>query len=350
MFNARLLIILPLLAMVINCSGNDRSNITEKKELMAPQQLNVEEIVRIDNQTEIINPRVITIVDDEYLMVSSDRAEGFLQIFQLPDLEYLYSWGKSGRGPDEFEHTPLTEINAFGDTISVYHFGTQSMRYYTVNDTALVPDQEVTLSYEDQTDVLNNISRLEEGVYIMDYGDSPGQSSKEHIALETDNENPVFTFGGYPESDLSGFERYWKFMKSSTTKPDGSRFAAFYYFHNLIRIYDSNGDLKHELIIEDETLNDRNEQAEEFHYRSLQSVSDSWIYSLGYNERREVMSENVESHINSLEIWDWEGNPVYRALFDHPIHGFTVSEEHGLIIGYSLTDMENLYVYEIPDL
>jgi hypothetical protein len=342
------LLVLCIACLVLSCASDDDRGKQKIIILEEPSVLEIADLLELDGITDIINPREIINIGESYLLTASNREEGFFQVFSLPDSEYLYSWGRRGGGPDEFYHTGLFEINAFENVISVFHLDTQMLRYYTVNDSTLVRLGESKLSYENQADVLNNIYRLRDSVYIVDYGDGPESVNEEHVILKTGQEEPLLTFGNYPDTELPGFERYFDFIKTGAVNPSGTRFVASYLYHNLLKIYSDDGELIHEIEVDDNMLPQNYQTKDSFQLRTIEAVTDNYIYALGWNEQRSVISDQIESHINSIEIWDWEGNSHYRAMFDRPIHGFTVSEEHGLIIGYSHTEMNELYRYDLP--
>jgi hypothetical protein len=49
-----------------------------------------------------------------------------------------------------------------------------------------------------------------------------------------------------------------------------------------------------------------------------------------------------------LEIWDWDGQPVFRSVFDEPVHGFTVSEKYNRIYAFSSLETHKILEYELP--
>jgi len=71
-------------------------------------------------------------------------------------------------------------------------------------------------------------------------------------------------------------------------------------------------------------------------YRSTVWASDDYIYLLGLNKEREVIYGDSLSPVKtSLEIWDWDGRPVFRSMFDRRTDNFAVLENHGKIVGFS---------------
>ncbi len=328
------------------------SNYSDDESLVTVNAMNYQPTLQafvhtLEDDMNLLLPREAVNIEDEYLIISDGEDEGFLKVFSLPELEFLYSWGKIGQGPEEYEHIPLTELNTFKDQLIVYDIGKRRLDYYTVNDTTLIRNKGLSLSYEGQTNVMNNIKMVKNDLFIANYG-SAIDTNKEFIALEPGNEVPLFKFGHYPSSDLSGLERYFADFKTSATSPDGTKFAAFYLYKNMFKIFNSKGQQLKKVLVEDDYITKQTVNPGSFQYRSLKAVSNNHLYLLGIYEDRDAVNENIESFRTSVEVWDWTGEQLYRSRFDRPIHGFTVSEKYDKIYAYSHNNLHQLFEYDIP--
>lgn len=301
------------------------------------------------NKVSLLSLADIVNVADEYLVISDSDTEGFIKVFKLPELEYLYSWGRQGRGPNEFEFIPLNEINTDGNNIIFYDFGNRTLRKYEVNDTSLISISDVPLSFDGQTHTLTGITKVKEDLYIAENGASFDNDMFEFIALEPGVDQPLFYFGRFPETQLTGFEKLYEYLKTTRSSSDGNKIAASYDYHNRIKIFDNEGNLLNDFIVKDPEAPQPRE-SQKFQYRSLKKSTDNYLYFMGMFEYEEKIDENLENFRTSFEQWDWSGNQIYRAKFDTPIHNFTVSEKYGKIYAYSVLDMSNIYVFDLPDL
>jgi hypothetical protein len=300
-------------------------------------------VYELDVSESFYNPMLIDNINDEYLLVSEYLKEDFFRVFKLPEVEYLYAWGINGRGPGEFQTTPV-HPQVIGDTVIPYDGISRSLKYLAVDDSTLEYVGEKELWHEGQMQPLNRMFRINDSLYFADHGSGMEDTNAEHIALQPDNKDSLFTFGKYPETELEGFERYSEFMKTSAAKPDGSKFAAFYLNYNQVKIYNSEGRLLNEVEIQDPYI----EMKEEMRFRSIKEVSDSYIYALGLYESYESIHEESDTDITtSLEVWDWEGHMIYRAKFDRKIHHFTVSEAMGKFYGISYFSMSQIMEYDL---
>jgi hypothetical protein len=346
-FNLRLFFYFIIGFYVCSCQSDESGLFETTVALPLSDTLKSREI-SIVNHTGLLNPVKIINVDDKYLVISESREEDLFQVYSLPELDYLYSWGRQGRGPDEFMFTPLVEINTADENIILYELGLQQLRIYTVTDTAFVKKEEISLSYENQLDPLTHIRRLNDSLFVADYGTAFEDTNHEYIALQPGINEPLFTFGNYPESDLEGMERYFRYTKTNAANPDGEKFAAFYLYHNLVKIFNSNGVELKAIQINDPFISVDPAEDDYFLFRFLLTATETYLYSLGINTSRQEFSDNIESIKTTLEIWNWDGQPVFRSVFDEPVHGFTVSEKYNRIYAFSSLETHKVFEYELP--
>jgi len=226
-----------ILILLLSCCQETENNKTQHVQAFPFEDTpKAQRILNPDWNIEFLNPVSIINLNDRYLILNYFRPDDFFHVFKLPEVNYLYSWGKKGRGPDEFTQNPVY-INSNKDELIVFDGILQSLRYLSVNDTTLIKSRELALSYEGQVEPLNRIRRIHDTLYVVIYGSSiQEETNHEHMALQPGEESPLFTFGEYPNTNLEGFDRYSEFLKTNTAKPDGSRFAAFYIAQYMFKI------------------------------------------------------------------------------------------------------------------
>lgn len=307
-------------------------------------------IIKLQEEISILQPGTMTNVNDTYLLISDVEEDEIFKVFRLRNLEYLYSWGKKGRGPDEFQFIPVTIANTDSSSVNFYDISRKTLRYYILSDTTLVDLGEKSISYEGQQNVFTDITMINDSLFVADYGNQENNDDSEFIGLKPNSETPLFMFGDYPSKDLAGFERHFADFKTPVSSPDGQKFGYFYLYHNMFKIFDvENREIK-EVEIYDDYLKDKQIEQGQFQYRSVKWASNDYLYVLGLNESRDVISEQINEFLTSLEIWTWDGEMIFRAKFDRPIHDFTVSEKGGKIIAYSQLNSSVLYQYDLPDI
>lgn len=345
--NMKIFKILILIALSFGCSLKENQNIIEKA-LPFEDTLVASEIVALSDNSELLRPFRILNVNDNYLVISELLPVKIFKVFELSSAKFLYIWGKQGRGPNEFRAIP-GDIMTSGNDLIIYDPIINKLRTFEVKDSSVIPKKDMILSYKDQLDPLNRIQRMNDTLFFVDYGTSIEKSNKEHVALKPNEEDTLFTFGEYPDSELKETERYFNFLKTNISKPDGSLFVVFYLYQNVIKIYNTKGDLVREIKIADTYI--PHQQTEDYLYRSAASASEKYIYTLGLNNSSENLYESSDSvHKTSVEIFNWNGNQLYRAKFDRLISGFTISEKHSKIYAYSILEPQKLFIYDLPKL
>jgi len=336
-----------LVFLFVACSRNENYKVIKYLDYspsLSAQKYPVEN-AGILNAQEIIN------INDEYILISDEDDEAILKIFSLPDLRYQYSWGTEGRGPDEFPYIPLDKIQSYEDKIVLNEIGKRELRTYTVNDSTLLRENVESLSHNNQEGPLADITFVTSDLYVAENGMVATDLENEFVALEPNNDSIKFLFGEFPETELRGYEKLFEFVKTTESSPNGTKIAAFYLNHNLIAFYDNEGNLINRFKVEEQHNFIKNrEEGENYRYRKLLKTSNQYLYSLGYYNEREYINENIESFQTTFEVWKWTGDLVFKAKFDTPIHNFTVSEKYGKIYAYSVLDMSNIYVFDLPDL
>lgn len=340
-----------LFFLILSCQGNEQVDYHAVEALPVSDTLSAG-VISLEGQTSWQNPDHILNVNDRYLIISEQRPDNFFHVFKLPELDFLYTWGSQGRGPDEFASPPMW-INVSGNELIAHDMALQQQKYYEVTDTTLRKSRNpLSMSYDGQMDPLNRLRRLNDSVYIADYGLSFENTDDEHIALRPGESDPLFTFGKYPETELEDINRYPAFIKTNIAKPDGSKFAAFYIAHNRFKIYDSNGNLIKAIQVNDPFLSGepRNDEVELL-YRGTAWASDKYLYLIGYNFGGDkIFNDPDPSHNTLVEIWNWDGEPVYRGMFDRLIQKFTVSEKHNKIYAYSALNPYEIFEYDLSDI
>lgn len=301
-----------------------------------------------ENSTLFATPREIINVNDEYLMISDADTSGFIKVFKLPELEFLYSWGDYGRGPGEYEYLPLSEINTSGGNLILYEMGTRKLREYSVNDSTLLFVNDFSLQLKDQTHPLNYIIKISDELYFVKNMMPTQNSNHEFIALQTDNELPLFTFGIYPESDLEFYDKSFEYATTNDFSNEASKMAAFYYYYNRFKTFDIDGNLVNYFIVNDKHVDQEDGELLDFLYRSLKLAGENYLYVMAMNEFDDVIEENIETFRPSFEKWSWDGDQLNRSKFDIPIHNFVVSEKHGKIYAYSVLDIYGIYEFDLP--
>lgn len=338
--------------------------------------------ISVEDETDLLEVWHLINILDEYLVVFEQKQveRGMFQVFRLPELEFLYYWGYRGEGPDEFPGMVVhNSFNVSDEHLIIYDPWMSNFRSFSVTDTAFVLAEELTLSYQYGT-IMNHMRRVHDSLYVVRarrpllprddlsmiarlvnlvpwfQRSETEEAGREYIAFRPDQRDTLFTFGNYPESRLEGQAQWSEFHSGLIIKPDGSRFVSFYLYHNMFKILDENGDEVRAVKVNDPGLPEPSideDSANRIMYRSNAYTSDNYIYALAYNAPNGeifVGAEGEEELRPSLEIWNWEGRAIYRAMFDRNVAVFTVSEKYGKLYAISPYDAHHIYEYDIPEI
>lgn len=180
---------------------------------------------------------------------------------------------------------------------------------------------------------IGTVQELRPDVYIYsDMSDFPGM--REFHIMNTQKRQCV-SKGDYPEDDKR-FKKRREFktayMHSLWVKPDKSAFVVVYSQLRRVRIYDKEGELCHDIFLENETGNYKvvPKNASERYWHFGQSfVTDRYIYLLNPDK---LGIANAEPRCNIL-VLDWDGNLVAKYKLNVWVYDFFVDEANGIIFG-----------------
>lgn len=300
----------------------------------------------------VFNPFRILNINDQFLIVHQYADRNFLRVLTLPDLKPLYFWGSSGRGPGEFAMPPV-HFNTMGSESTVIISDLMDFRqeHYTLTDSTLILGKSYMLRYSGQPNLIEKPRHIDDTTYFADNDPIDASDTAEYIILRPDNDQLVQKFGNYPINDVDPTLKIFLNMKSNAYNPEKGVFAAFYMSLNAFKLFRKDGELIGEYMVDGFSYEAVNpEDALNYTYRYIQDSSNDHIYTLGvYGNAGELYEPKAEYGTESIfEVWDWEGNSLRRYKFDRFIHAFAVSEKHGRIYGYSLSDPTKLIEYELP--
>jgi hypothetical protein len=298
----------------------------------------------------VIVPFTLLNLDDTYLIVAHYNTERLLNVFSLPDLNYLYSWGSHGRGPTEYTDPPRYFNTPGGDTLILSDVVGFKQDTYVVNDSSLVLAASDQLSYTGQMGVLERVRQISDSMYIADYISFVKDDNYEYVLLKKNQPDYSVKFGEYPITDWPDmYQKQMYHLKSNAFNKDVGIFAAFYMSANAIKLFDTSGTLLNHIMYDDFDFSTVDRTAGRHQLlRYIQYSDEAYIYTIGFN-RENASDGTADNESTFFEVWDWDGNSVYRASFDRKIDIITISQKNGLIYGYSSQNPDAIYLFQIPE-
>lgn len=328
MMRFSILLVLIFITFLFSCDRNNGNKEQDRiSESLAADTLFGKAIPVPDEVGFFDRNHIMVNVKDSLLVLGGQKPEEIFTVFHLPRLDYLYSSGRRGRGPGELSAI-FRDAGSYAseNELIIYDANKFSLLYYDVSEQGMVFKRRAAIRYSSQTMPLNGVKKLTDSVFTAFYGITE-QTNHEFIALQPDNDEHLFTFGNYPESDLEGALRAQKFGKITAAKPDGQKFVSFYTFVPLMKIFDGSGNV----LVEQDLKSSENKGAEKENllYRSRVQASDAFIYVLAPFISAEDREEG--RYHPFLEIWNWNGELVKKLVFDEAVINFAVSEKFGHI-------------------
>ena len=198
-------------------------------------------VVSIDNFLYIPSKLLVT---DDHLIVYDDKEEGIFNVFRLPALNFLFSYGKKGKGPDEFQFIDVSTMKSADQGIDFLDYPVFKS-FEVGDDKRLVLKDKFNLDFLNVQDI-NRICKLNDNLYVINHFDPINEPEKEHLLFSREKLSPIALFGKFPKlgKDLQTYEANEQFyLKSPVASAAKERFMTFYYRVNRAKLYDFRGRL-----------------------------------------------------------------------------------------------------------
>ena len=285
--------------------------------------------VNLQFDSIVIPPKLLSVtrlfIAHDMLIAFEQRKDTLFSFWKLPECRYLFSAGIKGQGPDDFltlDKVFVETVNGF-KTFELSSNKVKEIKIDTIGGFKLLVEQRLNI---DQMP-LNRFTFLSDSSYCF----LSDNDNYEYTLL--DKEHHLRSFSPYPkvlykEKDESNSYLYNKLLVS---RPDGERFATFYAYVKMLRIYNKSGEMLKEVVMKEPVKTAGNEE------RTVYSATNQCIYVL-----------NNESELQKcLEVWSWDGTPITRYLLDKKINAFVISEKYNMIYAID-RDVDNvIYTYKI---
>jgi hypothetical protein len=338
--------------IMISCSGDVVSTDKIQAVTLADQgtKLIATDSLIID-QDLVTVPFTLLNIKDTYIVLHERKTNNFIHVFSLPDGMYLYSWGREGRGPGEFAFQPMYLFNdRDSDTLFISNETFYRMESFVVGDTSLYPVSSNILHHEFQSQPLEVLAKISDGEFIASSLPVDSGVNAEFVVLTIDNQTPKMRFGEYPSIEgLDANNTPLRFSKTVSINKQKGLLIGFYKYYDSFKIYNytTGTELGHRRIDvfsypDKETLD-----ADLTLFRTIAHSTDDFIYTTGFGYNvSDIMDFNIPSTM--FEVWNWNGESVYRATFDRPIFSYTVSHKYNKLFGFDLSKPNIIYVYDLP--
>ena len=266
-------------------------------------------------------------IGEDTLVVYQQRDDTLFTFWKLPECSFLFKNGVMGEGPNEFlmlDKTFQGKANGF----RAFEIQTSKIKEVDI-------DNECGLSVTSRKleigQMVNRFIFLKDDTYCFMFmdGDSEYALYNDKVGLKP--------FGDYPEvieGGNKGEPKIFTYNKLTVANPSGDKFAAFYAKAKLCRVYNSEGRLLHERLLDLSKLND--DGTTKLYYSFQPSATDEHIYVLT-KEKGECI----------LEVWNWDAVMERRYLLDKSIDKYVFDAGANCLYATSVDKESYFYVYKL---
>jgi hypothetical protein len=334
--------ILFIVFLLTNCNGAE-----EKIDMIElPEQTKLKSsITKI--QGFILEPYHMIILDNLLIICDNDD-KNYFKVFHLPGLEYLYSWGTKGRGPDEFLYLHHDYMKVLDDNIfEVLDNGTiKGIKVYYDRMELVYSHKLPTLK-----NPINRLQKVKDSIYFIDNID--GTDNMEHCIIDIRKNVILSYFGEYPKTKIEGFKKnmnYQLFVKDNASNNQLGKFVSFYSHFNLIKIYNINGSLLRTVRLKDvdHEVKRFNDVVDRLYYLTPYSSND-FFSIMKFNMFQREFTDDLSNVCPNLLIFDWEGAIIGNFKLDKPIVKYAINNNRRVMYGIAGYAFDEICVYYLSD-
>ncbi|GHV65791.1 hypothetical protein FACS1894199_07460 [Bacteroidia bacterium] len=330
-------------ALAVSCNSDKFSQV----ELGLPVPLKYSQ--RKNISVEMLMPTKIWLYNDKIIVYDQVR-EDFFKVFDRKNLEYKFSFGTYGQGPNEFISTDPESINpsTYFEVLDLA-FGRVKLYYYTVTDTGAFPMDQTLLVKHNYP--MQSFKKISDSLYLLDNNTSSEKFENEFILYDAPKQNIKEEFGDvifFDETlkEKHADEQFSALLKSTTVNRFNDKFATFYYKYPYFKIFsaDKSYNTYHIKNVE--------QNKPDMMYFASSYSTEKFIYVLWLEKPKNEIFGDIENFRPQLLVFDWEGNLVRNYLMDIPAITFAVQEDDSKLYATTIaeSDMNTLYVYDLHDL
>ena len=331
-----------VLGGLFSCGSKDNNSGSKKSITTFPIQKELKaEVVSVSPNVLLYAFNIFT--TNNKLITFNSKKDLIFDVFQLPELNYMYSAGIIGQGPSDFINLDRRSFMPTKKGFKVLFTGKKQLKEVLVNENNMEIDQENIVALKEiVANEINGFLPINDSLAIY-WSGFKKETEYTRVNLK---DKELISFSPYPhwsKDDLQE-DKLFTYIKNSVLKPDGSKFASFYGYFKKIRIYNTTGKLLNDISVNVSPYNDKIEtkiQNRIQYYYGYPKATEQHIYVLCRNAKGDESSNTTE-----LQVWNWNGEAVAQYTLDQPLSLFTISEKYKKIYAVNAED-EKIYVYPL---
>lgn len=265
-------------------------------------------------------------IANDMLVAYEQRKDTMFSFWRLPKCKYLLSAECRGEGLNDFlilDRTFVETNNGF----KTFEIASNKVKEISINPIGHF-NVEVSKQLNTAQRGVNRFLFLADNTYCF----VSNKEETEYVLL--DNKGNTHYFSNDP-TDLFSKEKYeincFVYNKLTIANPSGDKFAAFYAYTKLCRIYDNKSRLLHETLLSPPSY--PNSEDREIIYQYFSCTDENYIYILSTKKPNQRV----------LEIWNCEGMPVAHCLLDKNVQSIAIAPQYNKI--YAVDNKQEEVIY-----
>ena len=263
-------------------------------------------------------------VGDDTLGIYQHSDDTLFSFWKLPECKFLFKAGVRGQGPNDFLELDKTFQGWDGG------FNTFEVASGRVKEVAIEGNTLLTRSVRkpNVNQQMNRFIFLEDDTYcfFLMEGDSEFALYNERNGLTPVGQYPGLITKRPHELDV------FVYNKVTVAHPEGERFAAFYAYLKMCRIYGKDGTLLKEVLLDGPVELENGQR--KMYYSLAPYAKGDCIYILAHDTDETI-----------LEVWNWDAEMVKRYSLDKKVNQIMVYGNR--LYGFSRTNESFVYTFEI---
>jgi len=264
----------------------------------------------------------------DFLIIESDNTADLYYFFTLPEMQFAFSFGNKGQGPDEFLFNHGLIESPSSNAFFIADNGNKEIRKFEIGDSIT---EIKSFSLKDMNKMIPNDIHFMSSEIFCFQNRTPGKTIIESWDFAHNEQSQYY--------DLS--------QNSNSILDDGllsssmNRIVYAYSYQDRISILHEGKqvDIRNQPI----TVN---EQKMTHYYAGVQS-DEKYIVVLYIGASEEEILSNLEHFVSKVHIYNWEGDFLCSFELDRFISKFSIDFKQMKMYSYSPLNEDYIYTYNI---
>jgi len=340
----RILSVTSVILLLASCSIDDKYKTIKISEF--PEVISAKgEVFEYNNPPHLI-ANAVYIIDSLIVLKNAMDESDFFFLFDKNNGNLIGSFGKRGRGPNEFLYPQVyDQYKKYDDStyIWIHDLHQKKMALVNLNKSILRNDNAVleTITEPDATSPVEML-KLPNGNLIGRSMSSEGRFFYHDIRSDSTKWVEFF-----PEVENPPYKHMMVnlYQGSTRIKPDNSKFVSALTYFKRIDVFSADEVPTHmfSYVFDDSPENPEfpSEMGQSIpgtlmnYYFDLH-LTENYIYAINLNITNEELNKEKDTGYSELHVFSWDGEAVACYKLNHLIFSFSIDEKNGYLYGLAL--------------